>query len=50
MVVRAKAATRQLAKRQLTWLRRYPEVVWLDSDAADLVGQTVEMLGGRQGG
>ncbi len=26
------AATRQLAKRQLTWLRKWPDVVWLDSD------------------
>lgn len=27
------AATRQLAKRQLTWLRRWPEVNWLYTDA-----------------
>ncbi len=30
MVERALAATRQLAKRQLTWLRRWPECSWLD--------------------
>ena len=27
------AATRQLAKRQLTWLRGWPEVLWLKSEA-----------------
>ncbi|WP_369602706.1 tRNA (adenosine(37)-N6)-dimethylallyltransferase MiaA [Hahella sp. SMD15-11] len=26
------AATRQLARRQLTWLRRWPDVHWLDTD------------------
>ncbi len=26
------AATRQLAKRQLTWLRKWPDVSWLDSE------------------
>lgn len=31
MVERGKAATRQLAKRQLTWLRKWPDVLWLDS-------------------
>lgn len=29
-------ATRQLAKRQLTWLRRWPEVTWFDSDDPEL--------------
>ena len=33
------AATRQLAKRQLTWLRSWPEVVVLDCLADDLVSQ-----------
>jgi len=28
--IRAKAATRQLAKRQLTWLRHLDGVHWLD--------------------
>lgn len=27
------AATRQLAKRQLTWLRKWPELTWLYTDA-----------------
>ncbi len=31
MVERGVAATRQLAKRQLTWLRRWPSLTWLES-------------------
>ncbi|MBA6411623.1 tRNA (adenosine(37)-N6)-dimethylallyltransferase MiaA [Parahaliea sp. F7430] len=31
-VERAIAATRQLAKRQLTWLRKWPELYWMDTD------------------
>jgi len=50
MVAQTKAATRQLAKRQLTWLRRYPEVVWLDSGTANLVGQAVETVSARLDG
>jgi tRNA dimethylallyltransferase len=33
------AATRQLAKRQLTWLRSWPDAVTLDSLASDLEAQ-----------
>lgn len=33
MVAKGIAATRQLAKRQLTWLRGWPEVIWLKSEA-----------------
>ena len=33
-VARAIAATRQLAKRQLTWLRKWPDLHWLHTDAA----------------
>ncbi len=32
-------ATRQLAKRQLTWLRSWPNVVWFDSEADDVYEQ-----------
>lgn len=32
-------ATRQLAKRQLTWLRSWPDAVWFDSEAIDLLDQ-----------
>ncbi|MBU1192623.1 MAG: tRNA (adenosine(37)-N6)-dimethylallyltransferase MiaA [Gammaproteobacteria bacterium] len=44
--MRAKAitATRQYAKRQLTWLRGDPEVVWLDADAPGLCDQVCELL------
>ncbi len=34
MVAKGIAATRQLAKRQLTWLRGWPEVTWLKSEAS----------------
>ncbi|MFQ6371654.1 tRNA (adenosine(37)-N6)-dimethylallyltransferase MiaA [Shewanella sp. YIC-542] len=34
MTEKAVAATRQLAKRQLTWLRGWPELNWLESGAA----------------
>jgi tRNA dimethylallyltransferase len=38
MVEKAVAATRQLAKRQLTWLRSWPELHWLESgDPGNLV-------------
>ncbi len=37
-------ATRQLAKRQLTWLRTWPDVVWFDSEATDLFAQVAHYL------
>ena len=36
------AATRQLAKRQLTWLRSWPELTWMWTDEA---GQMVRGQG-----
>jgi tRNA dimethylallyltransferase len=33
MVAKSIAATRQLAKRQLTWLRGWPDINWLKSEA-----------------
>lgn len=30
------AATRQLAKRQMTWLRSWPDATWIDSDAPNV--------------
>lgn len=44
-VQRAMTASRQLAKRQLTWLRRDGEIHWLNSDMDDLdryAGRTIE--------
>ncbi len=39
-------ATRQLAKRQLTWLRRESGLYWLDSDDQALFSRTVSYLQG----
>ncbi len=49
---RGVAATRQLAKRQLTWLRKWPNLEWLFTDAAgnivgDGLSETLEGQGGR---
>ena len=39
---RAIIATRQLAKRQLTWLRAEPDARWFDSEAADLLATVLK--------
>jgi len=44
MCERAVIATRQYAKRQLTWLRGDPEVIWLDAEAPDLLDQVWNLL------
>lgn len=36
MLARGIIATRQLAKRQLTWLRSWPELTWFDSESPNL--------------
>ncbi len=41
MVYRGICATRQLAKRQMTWLRGWPNVHWLDSDEPELARNAV---------
>ncbi|WP_258807497.1 tRNA (adenosine(37)-N6)-dimethylallyltransferase MiaA [Pseudidiomarina sp. CB1] len=41
MVDKGIFATRQLAKRQLTWLRKWPGVRWFDSLAPDLLDQAL---------
>ena len=41
---RAVIATRQYAKRQLTWLRAEPDAVWLDSEAENLTDQVCELI------
>ncbi len=38
------AATRQMAKRQITWLRSYPELRFLEGDMAQMVRESVEYL------
>lgn len=37
-------ATRQLAKRQLTWLRSWPAMTWFDSEADNLFQQVAEYV------
>ena len=39
-VERAVAATRQLAKRQLTWLRKWPDLEWIYTDQAGNIVET----------
>ena len=46
MVERAVHATRQLAKRQYTWLRTEREAVWLVDDAVGAAAQALKMLAG----
>lgn len=38
------AATRQLAKRQLTWLRKWSDVDWLDSEEKDIAGAALKKI------
>ena len=39
MIEKGVAATRQLAKRQFTWLRKEPNAFWIDSDAGAVFEQ-----------
>ena len=49
MRARGVAATRQLAKRQLTWLRREQGAAWVDSEAPDLLERLQGLIfGGRE--
>lgn len=45
MVEKAIVATRQLAKRQMTWLRKEENGIWLDSDESGLLDKIQEILG-----
>ncbi len=44
MVAQGVAATRQLAKRQLTWLRGWPELQWLQTNDDDNVDKVLRKL------
>lgn len=44
MVERGIIATRQLAKRQITWLRSWPDLYWLDSLDPNLLQSTLQIL------
>jgi tRNA dimethylallyltransferase len=37
-------ATRQLAKRQFTWLRSWKQLLWLDSQASDNLPRALKYL------
>tara|TARA_R110001583_G_scaffold9948_9_gene46454 strand:- start:10380 stop:11336 length:957 start_codon:yes stop_codon:yes gene_type:complete len=37
-------ATRQLAKRQITWLRSWPDLHWLETDSPDLLTSALKIL------
>ena len=39
-----KLNTRHYAKRQLTWMRREEEVLWLDADQPDLLSKAMDYL------
>ncbi|MCE3238286.1 MAG: tRNA delta(2)-isopentenylpyrophosphate transferase [Gammaproteobacteria bacterium] len=47
MQERSIIATRQLAKRQLTWLRHWANTTWFDSEAPDLLTQVASYLRDR---
>lgn len=40
-------ATRQLAKRQLTWLRQWQDIEWFDSNDVTLIKNILAMLGNK---
>ena len=44
MVEKGIVATRQLAKRQLTWLRADKEINWLDDESGDVVKQALKII------
>lgn len=47
MLEKGVAATRQLAKRQITWLRSWPDLHWLDPTAVNLVTEARAIIHGR---
>ena len=44
MIFKSVVATRQLAKRQLTWLRGWQEVIWLSTDDKENLQQILSSL------
>lgn len=47
LVENGAAATRQLAKRQLTWLRKWSDLNWLDSESPEIVDSTLKIIRSR---
>ena len=48
MIEHAIVATRQLAKRQLTWLRKEENAYWIDSQQSDVLEKVLKYLGKNQ--
>ncbi len=48
MIFRGVCATRQLAKRQLTWLRNWPDLHWLTTDDETNLAQVLTLLETKQ--
>ena len=48
MIFRGVCATRQLAKRQLTWLRSWPDIHWLTTDDETNLSQVLSLLKDEQ--
>lgn len=47
LVEKGIAATRQLAKRQLTWLRKWSDVHWLDTDSGQKLADALKIIESR---
>ncbi|WP_198559812.1 tRNA (adenosine(37)-N6)-dimethylallyltransferase MiaA [Colwellia sp. 12G3] len=47
MIFRGVCATRQLAKRQLTWLRNWPDLHWLTTDDKTNLNQVLSLLNAK---
>lgn len=48
MIFRGVCATRQLAKRQLTWLRNWPDLHWLTTDDKTNLAQVLSLLNAKK--
>ncbi|RUO33971.1 tRNA (adenosine(37)-N6)-dimethylallyltransferase MiaA [Aliidiomarina soli] len=48
MILKGVAATRQLAKRQITWLRSWPDLHWLDPERENLADRAWSILQSEQ--
>lgn len=44
LIERGVIATRQLAKRQLTWLRSWPSLTWVDSQQPDVLDKVLKFV------
>ncbi|RUR32324.1 tRNA (adenosine(37)-N6)-dimethylallyltransferase MiaA [Vreelandella andesensis] len=44
LIERGVIATRQLAKRQLTWLRSWPSLMWVDSQQPDVLDKVLKFV------